>query len=44
MARPFIDRVLRLPLRRNKTSRIWNDRRQERERRKAVRSGAAGCG
>ena len=37
MARPFIDRVLRLPLRRNKTTRIWNDRRQEREHRKAVR-------
>jgi phosphatidylcholine synthase len=37
MARPFIDRMLPLPLRRNPSSRIWNDRRQEREHRKAAR-------
>lgn len=37
MARPFIDRVLRLPLRGNRTPRVLNDRRQEREHRKAVR-------
>jgi phosphatidylcholine synthase len=37
MARPFIDRVLRLPLQRNKGSRVKNDHREERERRRQER-------